>query len=173
MSRLLLPLAYFLAAMPGYAALSEDRQKDSPSPKPPTYQTPKEWKSVEAGQFLVARYQIGKGDRLASVTVAGLKGDGGGLSPNINRWRGQIGLEALSEKDAMKSLQPLKIDGLPGHMLDITGPEVAGKPTQRILVVVVKRGDHTWFFNLKGQATLVGEQKAAFDGFLKSVRFEK
>jgi hypothetical protein len=79
----------------------------------------------------------------------------------------------LAEKDALATTQPIKVDGLPGHSLDLTGPDATGKPPARILVAVVKREEQTWFFKLQGPSDLVATQKSAFDGFLKSVRFEK
>jgi hypothetical protein len=173
MSKLSFPLAYLLAATLVFAAPAEDPEKGSPAPKPPSFQAPKGWQVVEAGPVSSARFQIGEGDRIASMTVTGLTRDGGGLAANINRWRAQVGLESLAEQDALKSLRPIKVDSISGHTLDLTGPDVVGKATPRILAAVVKRGDHTWYFKLTGPTSLVGEQKSAFEGFLKSVRFEK
>ena len=98
--------------------------------------------------------------------------DGGGLAANVNRWRAQLKLEALQEEEALKALRPIRVGGLPGHSLDVTGPDVPDKPATRIRVVMVKRADQTWFFKLMGPEKLVGEQAEAFDGFIKSVRFE-
>ena len=165
-------LGCLLAALV-FAVRAEDRKKDSSAPKPPTFKTPKGWKAVDPGVITSARFEIGEKDRIASVTVTGLSGEGGGLTANVNRWREQIGLKSLAEKDVLKSLQEIKVDGISGHAVDLTGPDRDGKVTQRILAAVVKRGDQTWFFKLSGPAGLVGEQKAAFEEFLKSVRFEK
>ena len=43
----------------------------------------------------------------------------------------------------------------------------------RILATIVTRGNQVWFFKLMGPADVVGNQKAAFEEFLKSVRFRK
>jgi hypothetical protein len=142
-------------------------------PKPPTFQVPKGWRAVEPAPLCLARFQIGEGEQIATMTVVGLTGDGGGLVANVNRWRAQLGLEALAEKDALKFVQAIKVDGISGHTVDMTGPETLGKTTPRILAVMVKQGEQTWFFKLMGPASLIGEQKSAFEGFLKSVRFEK
>jgi hypothetical protein len=107
------------------------------------------------------------------MTVTGLNGDGGGLPANINRWRAQVGLKSLEEKDSLNSAQPIKVDGVSGHAVDLTGPDIAETVRSRIPLVVVKKGDLTWFFRLAGPAPVVAEQKSAFNGFVKSVRFEK
>jgi hypothetical protein len=147
--------------------------KDAPPPKPPRFQAPKEWQPVEPGAVALARFQIKKGDQVATAAVSGLKGDGGGLTANINRWRAIVGLEPLAEKDALATTRPITVDGLSGHSLDLTGPGATGKPPARVLVAVVKQGEQTWYFKLEGPPDLVATQKSAFDEFLKSVRFEK
>jgi hypothetical protein len=172
MLKLSFPLGFLLAATFVSAARAEDGEKDSKTPKPLTFQTPKGWRAVDADFISLARFQIREKDRIASMTVTALNGDGGGLVANVNRWRAQVGLKPLAEKDALKSLQAIKVDGIAGHVLDLTGPDTDGK-SRRILAAVVKKGNQTWFFKLMGPASLVGEQKTAFEEFLKSVRFEK
>ncbi len=173
MSKTLFSFACVLTATLAFVARGQDPPKAPSPPKPPAFEVPKDWQVAEANSFSSSRFQIGKGDRLATVTVTALSVDGGGLAVNVNRWRNQVGLESLAEQDALKSLQPIKVDGIAGHALDVTGPDATNKATQRILVVVFKRDDQTWFFKIQGPASLVGEQKTAFEGFIKSVHFEK
>ncbi len=173
MLKLRLSLAYLLLVALGTGVQAEDQEKAPPPPKPLTFQVPKGWKPIDPGDLVTARFQIGAGEQTATMTVTGLRGDGGGLAANINRWRSQVGLEPVPEKDAVRALQPVKVDGNSGHVLDLTGPEVAGKPTLRMRVGIVKHAEQTWYFRLIGPARLVGEQQTAFDGFLKSVRFSK
>lgn len=173
MSKISCILACLLAVLLVFAALAQDSEKGSPPPKPPTFQVPRGWQARDAGSTSSARFQIGEGDRIAFMTVTGLNGDGGGLVANINRWRAQVGLKSLPEKDALNSTQSVKVDGNSGHALDLTGTDTTDKSARRILVVVVKHGDQTWYFRLAGPSNLVAEQKAAFDGFVKSIRFER
>lgn len=142
-------------------------------PKPITYEAPKGWTAVAAGSFALAKFEVGTKDSKAVVSISGLNGDGGGLAPNLNRWRTQIGLEALGEDAVVKATQAIKVDGNAGHLFDQTGPDAAGKPAQRTLGVVVKQGGQSWYIKLMGPASVVKEQKDAFDAFVKSVRFAK
>src|SRR4051794_23709236 len=96
---------------------------DKDDPKPPTFKAPKDWKAEKASQFVAARFTIGEGDSAVSVTVSGLKGGGGAVAANVNRWRGQVGLKDLDDKEAEKALQAAKVDGAEGHSLDVTGPK--------------------------------------------------
>jgi hypothetical protein len=154
-------------------ACGAEPTKDASPPKPPAFQVPKGWQEVEAAPLASARFQIKGKDRLATVVVLAAPGQGGGLAANVNRWRAQLGLKALTDKDALKSVQPIRVDGIPGHSCDLTGPDAPDQGTQRIQAVIVTRDEQTWFFKLMGPASLVGDQASAFDGFIKSVHFEK
>jgi hypothetical protein len=143
-----------------------------PAPGAPAFQAPKGWRPVEDRGVMLARFEVGEGKHMASATVMTLLGEGGGLVANVNRWRAQIGLDALDEQAVARAVRPIKVDGLPGHGVDLTGPQVDGKASQRILAVVVKEGDRVWFFKLMGPADLVAEEKQAFEQFVESVRFD-
>ena len=55
--------------------------------------------------------------------------------------------------------------------MDLTGPAQSGI-SQRMLGVGLPHGGATWFFKMTGPADLVGKQKAAFEAFVKSVKFD-
>jgi hypothetical protein len=158
-----------LAAAVVFPVCADEPPEDTP-PKPPAFRVPNGWQEVEAGLLASARFQIKDGDSQATVVVLAA---GGGLAANVNRWRGQLGLESLAEEDALKALKPRKVDGIGGHSFDLTGPDAPEKGTQRIRAVIMTRGERMWFFKLMGPASLVENQVAAFDGFIDSVRFEK
>jgi hypothetical protein len=144
----------------------------SATPKPPAFKVPKDWRAEKDVVVASARFHMGEGDKTATVTVVNIpKAAGMNLVPLVNRWRGQVGLKALEEGDAKKALRPVKLDGIAGYSLDVSGPDEPGKPRQRIVVAFVFRDDGMWSFRLFGHAGLVGEQFPAFQEFLKSVRF--
>ena len=69
----------------------------------PTWTVPADWQPAPLEQFLVAKYVIsGPGGEQAAVNVSSLGGDGGGLLPNVNRWRGQLGLAPVTDADVAK-----------------------------------------------------------------------
>jgi len=55
---------------------------------------PESWIAQKTSQFRLINYQVAENTE-CYLTV--LPGDGGGITPNINRWRGQMGLGPLSE----------------------------------------------------------------------------
>jgi hypothetical protein len=154
-----------------FAALAPGDDKLPPPPKPPAFKAPKGWKEEKAGLVASARFRVGEGDKAARVTVTSLRKDGGGIAANVNRWRDEVGLARLKDEDALKAVRAVKVGGLKGHSFDVTGEGTGDKPAQRTIVAFVRRDEVTWFFKLSGPAAPVKEQKAAFEQFLKSVRF--
>lgn len=107
----------------------------------------------------------GPNDTKAELAITKFPGDVGGDLANVNRWRGQIGMEPV---DAA-ALAPLvtKITAGPKtiQLVDCSGPNV------RCAAGWVRHGAETWFFKLTGPDALVGAEKAKFAAFLESVRF--
>jgi hypothetical protein len=134
----------------------------------PEYVTPPGWQKADrpVTRFAVAEFTIGAGDREARATISLAGGD---PVANIQRWREQLGLPPGTEDEVKKDVRPIEVDGNPGQFVDLAGPESAGR--QRILGVIVVRGGQSWFIKLRGPADLVESQKAAFEAFVKSVRF--
>jgi hypothetical protein len=138
------------------------------APKPRlSYTTPDGWKEGKQTQFSLAAFRAGEGSDVADVTVTALDGPAGGLLTNVNRWRGQIGLNDWTEDQFSKESVTLMAGGAPAAYVDL-GPGMGGK---HILAVVLSRDGQTWFFKMGGSAEAVGRQKSAFEAFVKSVRF--
>lgn len=55
---------------------------------------PDSWLPQSQSQFRIINYQVGENTE-CYVTV--LPGGGGGIGPNLDRWRGQMGLEPMGE----------------------------------------------------------------------------
>lgn len=146
---------------------AEQRERERDAQLPLTYRTPQGWKELPAqGGISMAVFEAGEGDRVALVTITPA---GGNLADNVNRWRTQVGLNRASEEQIAKDCRPIDVDHQQGQYVDLTGPEAAAG--LRILAVLAKHGDTTWFFKMRGPADVVGRQKAAFEAFIGSVRF--
>jgi hypothetical protein len=114
--------------------------------------------------------RVAEGGREAELSALSLPGDGGGVLANVVRWRRQLGLRPANEEEVRKDIRTLRVAGAEASYVDLvgTGP---GTP-QRTLGAVIRHGDATWFFTLKGPADLVGKQQAAFEAFIQSIRFD-
>jgi hypothetical protein len=137
----------------------------------PSWTVPSGWTAGEPSQFVLAKFNIpGAGDATAAATVSQLDGDGGGLLPNVNRWRGQLGQAPISEEDAAK-LPAVDAVGSKATVADFTGTDAhTGKPA-RLVGVVLPLNGQTWFYKLTGDPDLVAQQKDAFIKFIQSAQY--
>jgi hypothetical protein len=137
----------------------------------PTWTVPAGWQTAPLTQFLIAKYSIaGDGGAQAAVNVSSLDGDGGGLQPNVNRWRGQLGLAPVGDADLAK-LPTMDASGGKATVVDISGTDsTTGKPA-RLVGVVLPLGGQTWFYKLMGDASVVAQQKDAFTKFVQSAKY--
>jgi len=133
---------------------------------------PSGWQALPPSQFLLAEFSIsGANGANADVNVAELGGEGGGLLPNVNRWRGQLGLGAAGENDLPRMTQSLVVPGGQATLVDLTGTDSkTGKPT-RLVGVIVPQNGRTWFYKLMGNEPVVAEQKDAFIKFIQSANY--
>jgi len=135
---------------------------------PFTSQLPEGWKQVRAGQMQIALYEVREGSRQASISVSSA---GGELSENVNRWRGQIRLAPLDASEIAAQSRRIEIDGHDATFVELVGPE-GTEPRETILGAIVTARETQWFFKLKGDAELAAREKANFEAFLKSIRFQ-
>jgi len=138
----------------------------------PTWVVPGTWKEVAGGQFLVAKFVIsGAGAAQAAVNVSMSGGAGGGLAGNINRWRGQLGLNQLSEEEAAKLATPIDNAGSPIRLVDLSGTDARSGQKARLVGAIVPQGDQTWFYKLMGDESVVAGQKEAFVSFVQTAKY--
>jgi hypothetical protein len=121
---------------------------------------PAGWQRQPDQQMRVATFRAG--DAEVIITTFGAESFAS-LLPNINRWRGQVGLEPISDANEVKGE-----DGAVGRykakLFDFTGPE------KRLHVAVVMNGPSVWYFKLQGPTGAVAQQLPSFDQFLRSVQ---
>lgn len=138
----------------------------------PIWTIPAGWQSVPPSEFLLAEFSIpGANGAKAEVNVAEMGGEGGGLLANVNRWRGQLGLGAVSEPDLSQFAQTLDVPAGNATIVDLTGTDAkTGAPARLVGVIVQQRGQ-TWFYKLMGNKETVAQQKDAFRRFVQSANY--
>jgi hypothetical protein len=123
-------------------------------------------------QFLLAEYSVsGANGATADVNVAMLNGEGGGLLPNVNRWRAQLGLPAAAEADLPAMSTPLAIPGGQATVVDMTGTDHKTGAKARLVGVILPQPGQTWFYKLMGDEQVVAQQKTAFLQFVQSAKY--
>ena len=106
----------------------------------------------------------------ANVSMTVLQGDGGGLLGNVNRWRGQLGLEPVEEGDLKDMLKPVETLGDEALLVDLTGTSKRTQLEERMIGVIAPQGELTWFYKLMGTPDLVEKSQEGFLGYLPDWR---
>jgi len=133
---------------------------------------PSGWQSVPPSQFLLAEFSIsGANGAKAEVNVAEMGGEGGGLLANVNRWRGQLGLGALSESDLPQLAQSLEVPGGTATVVDFVGTDSKTSAPTRLIGAIVSQNGQTWFYKMMGDGQVVTRQKTAFTKFIRSANY--
>lgn len=145
-------------------------------PMTPRLKAPDHWREVDASPMLEAEKQrfeieVVLKDRnataLATLTVLPGKGEMSSedyLRMNVNRWRGQLGLESLQEEARLQEhMQPVK--GLPeeARMVDLNGTQVRSPylPT-RTVGVLIPWANALWVYKLSGNPDVVDQEREQF-----------
>jgi hypothetical protein len=132
-----------------------------------TAETPSGWSTGKVGGMRKAAFTVEDGDHRGEVTVIDLSRDAGDRLANVNRWRGQVGLEPTDAEGLNSLLERIDVGDAPGDFVELAGPK-----GETILGAIVDRGDKTWFFKLQGPTPLATAQKAAFQAYVRSVRWK-
>lgn len=137
-----------------------------------SWQLPAGWEerpasAMRAGYFVIP----GPDGQQAEMTIIPLAGTGGNDLDNVNRWRAQVGLKAVTAEDLPRLAQTVSIGGREGQLYDLVGDSYEAND-QRTLAAILRREGTSWFFKLTGPASLVGNHKGAFVEFLRTLKFE-
>ncbi len=160
------------AAPPAQAAGSATAMQGQVTPPPatdvPEWQPPKHWRETGPKPMRLTSFEIpNTAGAPGDVSVSALGGPAGGLLANVNRWRNQVHLPPIEDEGSLATMGQ-KVDlagGASGTLVDLKGTP------DRILAIVVPRGDRTWFFKLKADDALVTKERDGFVQFVKSVKF--
>lgn len=132
-----------------------------------TWTAPAHWKPKPGSAMRKGSYAITGAGGEADLAITAFPGDVGGELANLNRWRGQIQLPAVTQAELEATRQRLERNNLQMTVVDIVG---TGANAQRILGASIPYGGATWFVKLMGPDTLVAGEKAAFMAFLDTVK---
>jgi len=131
------------------------------------FTVPKEWKETPPGTLQIHRFVVGDPKDPVEISISSAGGD---LTANINRWRGQVGLEPIDERAMASALSDTKVFDLKAGQIEIIGPP--GEKQQAIIGIIAPSGRTNWFIKLKGPVKPALEQKKNFEEFVKSLKME-
>lgn len=137
--------------------------KEPKSEVPFVFKKPEGWSIGPGTTFSVLGFQVEDGDKKVSITVTPAGGD---LLANVNRWRGQVGLDPINAQQLDDETSELKAGDVEFSYLQLFGAQSA------TLAAVGSHAGQTWFVTLKGNKDLARRETANFASFVKSIRFK-
>lgn len=133
------------------------------------WNAPEDWAPQPASGMRFASFLAkGKNGGKIDISVVTLEGDAGGVLPNVNRWRGQIGLGGWEEKELAAQSARLKSPAGELLLVDMTGGQ-----KNRLVAAILSTGGSSWFFKMTGEESDVASAKPAFQKFLRSLHHGK
>jgi len=173
--------------MPGMAATNNGSDASQPTIPAASaadaalrWEAPTHWAVLPPVAMRVAGYRLSSADGsvFGELTITAFPGDVGGDLANINRWRGQIGLNPISADALATELQHLRIAASteqedppePRDFKLVEMTNLQSSPAQATLAAYTEHDGSTWFFKLTGAPALVAAEKPAFLEFLKTIQ---
>lgn len=168
-----------------------------------TWEVPEGWKEGPARMMREATFVLSEGESPVEVAISKLAYDGDEneyLLANINRWRGQLGLEPVKELNEDAGVTIVELDGGKAWVFDGVGTMAAGggmppmmggnapfaggampsaapatpqpdeSNTGRMIAAIVLRGDTAWFLKTLGPKAEVAKAAEPIIEFMKSVK---
>lgn len=129
---------------------------------------PDHWTPKELAPLRKASYTVHAPDRReADFSIIVLAGDAGGLASNVNRWRGQIGLDPLDSSAIGSDVTHMDSAGLHFDVVEFASE---APDAQRVLGALLHHAGETWFFKMSGPDSVVAAERETFIKFIRSVR---
>jgi hypothetical protein len=138
---------------------------------PVQWTKPESWNSQPLSEMRIGSFKVeGPTAGSADVSITAFPGKAGGLSSNLNRWRGQLRLPPLSEEQLLNTAQRFEVDHVPTCLVDFQTADSDPEPA-RILGAVLQKGDRTWFVKMTGPPNLLASERQIFLDFVRSFHF--
>jgi len=143
----------------------------SSTDNPAQWTKPDGWNAQPLSEMRLGSFKVDGADgRSADISVTAFPGEAGGLSSNLNRWRGQLQIAPLSDEELSSVIQRTEIDNVPAYLVDFQTENNNPKPA-RILGAVFQTADRSWFVKMTGAPDLLESQRQKFLDFVRSFHF--
>jgi hypothetical protein len=134
----------------------------------PSWHVPDGWQAQPLGELRKGSWRIeGVDNGSADVSVLVFPGEVGGWLANVNRWCGQIGMPSFAQEELECATTTLQCGDLTASYIVLQGDENV------TLAACIAHKGYSWFFKSTGDIITVQTDRAEFENFVTSVRFEK
>jgi hypothetical protein len=127
------------------------------SPHQPTWEAPPHWERKPSTQMRIGNYAVSNdaGDSL-DFSITSFPGQVGGILANVNRWLGQVGIEATDEEGLKQYLSDRTVDEKPAKLV------LAESEDQALYAAILFHKGRSWFLKLMGERSLAQTEKENF-----------
>ncbi|MFT5206679.1 MAG: hypothetical protein ACI9CF_000418 [Candidatus Omnitrophota bacterium] len=134
---------------------------------------PEAWVQKEAGGMRLASFET-KASKPIDISIVTLSGSAGGLEANINRWRGQLGLQPLKGGAQSDTIDKINVNGMAVVIVWLEGnaDQIDSQLAQSILAAIIKHGNKQYFIKLMGPVEAIESERENLNQFLESISFE-
>lgn len=133
-----------------------------------TWTTPEGWRTKPASSMRLASFEVPLSDGSAGdCSIIVLGGTGGGLLPNINRWRGQIGLPPIGEEGLADAIRPLEGQIQDMKFIRLENPD---DPSRAFLIAIAPLGNRTAYVKLSAPREQLDAVEPAFLDLARSLK---
>ena len=159
---------------PQKAAVREQIEQAQNSAQAPaiSLKAPPHWQPQPPAPMRKASFFVQEADGAkVDISVTSFQGESGGLLANINRWRGQLGLDAVDAEQLESTIERRTLAGREFLIVDFANEQAPADKKQRVIGAIVPAPGETWFFKMTGDDALTAAQKPAFFEVLESAEF--
>jgi len=132
--------------------------------QPLQWSVPRGWQELEADGMRAGAFQ---GAHQTQTTIISLTGDGGGLTGNLSRWAGQIGVKLTSQQLQQLSQNTEKVTG--HHVFQLYDFAPYATEQGSILGAVSANDNTTLFVKMTGAPEDIAKDKQGFTTLLTSI----
>lgn len=128
------------------------------------FDTPDGW-TAKRGSAIRKASLATPGD--AEVTAFAFPNSAPGMADplaNINRWRGEVGLEPTTAEKLAEESSEITLSGDTATYVELVGE------SETTYAAMTERGSQVWFFKLRGTSEAVATQQEAFKAWLSSMQ---
>jgi hypothetical protein len=135
----------------------------------PKWTKPDGWTETPPKTFGIAAFTVGQSPKQVEITLSSAGGD---WTANVNRWRGQVSLPRKQPDEIAKEAKEIGVLGVKGNYVQLTGvSSTTGQPMSLYGIAATVDGTQ-YFVKLTGEPELAESEKANFEAFAKSLKFE-
>ena len=137
------------------------------------WKIPDGWIEKKGSGFRLATFSIQSSEKEATCTIIPLRGDGGGLKPNVLRWLNQLGIGMDSGDELNRFISKQKKFKTSGNLsalfVDFT-PLTHLKSDISMFVSVVSLQDTTVFVKMRGEKSFLIKNRDKFVSLCRSLK---